>query len=339
MYKKNRRRLPAVPLKSVAALATAGIVAIVIPTAAGGVIAAPGLRRAAATTAAVRTIHLGREEFVDRELKVREYSAGILCFAGTAVRAVAARHADVVRWHEQLDIALQTDDRKLSQRYKQLIALVVKNDVVAAEAAAQRVRNLAQAAAAAIARCLGRHNAGIEQDRINDFDDRLRQVALGAKLNIHAVFHIAGREDAGAALAAEQDDALVKYRQSVDNARTANRAADLDFDLVEEADIYRVKTAVELHALNVDLNAKQLGAAGLDGGNTAAVEQFLTLAAQVNADVAQAFLALAGIVNFIGVNADSFAEAAGGRVIRATAADRAGATDFISHVYLPPNSD
>ena len=85
--------------------------------------------------------------------------------AGTA--AVLGRHADVVCRHEQLNVALQTNNGKLSQRDKQLFHAGVQNDVVT-EQAAQRFRYLAQITAAA-APALRLHNLGGQHQRVKCF--------------------------------------------------------------------------------------------------------------------------------------------------------------------------
>ena len=182
-----------------------------------------------------------------------------------------------------------------------------------------------QRAAAAVAGGLGRYDACIQKDGVDNFDHCSGFVAVRAKLDIRSVFHIMGRENAGTAFAAEQDNALVKHRQTVNDTRTADDTADLALNAVEEADIDRVKAAVKLNALDINLHAQQFGCARLDGRDAAGVDQFLRIAAQVNADISQAFLAAAGVIYLFGVDTDRFAETAGGCIIIVTAADRAGA--------------
>ena len=82
---------------------------------------------------AVTDILFGREKLVNRELKVRENLTGILLAANTAVRAVAARQTDIIRRHEQLDIAFQTDNRELAESDKQLVAIVAQYQIIAAK--------------------------------------------------------------------------------------------------------------------------------------------------------------------------------------------------------------
>lgn len=115
-----------------------------------GIIAAAGIVIAAAAAAAAAIViyagtageqtaclvALRREKGVDREVKAREDLARVLLTADTAVRAVAPRQTYVVSGHEQLDVALEPDDRELTEGYEQLIAIVAEHEIVTAEARA-----------------------------------------------------------------------------------------------------------------------------------------------------------------------------------------------------------
>lgn len=111
-----------------------------------GIIAAAGIVIAAATaiviyagTAGEQTaclVALRREKGVDGEVEAREDLARILLTADTAVRAVAPRQTYVVSGHEQLNVALKSDDRELTEGYEQLIAIVAEHEIVTAEARA-----------------------------------------------------------------------------------------------------------------------------------------------------------------------------------------------------------
>lgn len=111
-----------------------------------GIIAAAGIVIAAATaiviyagTAGEQTaclVALRREKGVDGEVEAREDLARVLLTADTAVRAVAPRQTYVVSGHEQLNVALKSDDRELTEGYEQLIAIVAEHEIVTAEARA-----------------------------------------------------------------------------------------------------------------------------------------------------------------------------------------------------------
>ena len=116
--------------------------------AATGIIAAAGIVIAAAAAAAIVIyagtageqtaclVALRREKGVDGEVEAREDLARVLLTADTAVRAVAPRQTYVVSGHEQLDVALEPDDRELTEGYEQLIAIVAEHEIVTAEARA-----------------------------------------------------------------------------------------------------------------------------------------------------------------------------------------------------------
>lgn len=111
-----------------------------------GIIAAAGIVIAAAAaiviyagTAGEQTaclVALRREKGVDGEVKAREDLARVLLTADTAVRAVTPRQTYVVSGHEQLNVALKSDDRELTEGYEQLIAIVAEHEIVTAEARA-----------------------------------------------------------------------------------------------------------------------------------------------------------------------------------------------------------
>lgn len=113
-----------------------------------GIIATAGIVIAAAAAAAIVIyagtageqtaclVALRREKGVDGEVEAREDLARVLLTADTAVRAVAPRQTYVVSGHEQLNIALKSDDRELTEGYEQLIAIVAEHEIVTAEARA-----------------------------------------------------------------------------------------------------------------------------------------------------------------------------------------------------------
>ncbi len=298
------------------------------------------LKRIAADELAAKAVLLGREEFVNRELEAFEYLAGISAgsadAADTVVGAVAAGQADVVSRHKQLDVALKTDDGELSKSDEQLVAVAVEDDIITFKAAADAGGDILDSAAAGVAAGIRGYDARVKQDRLNNFNNCGRLIAVGAELDVSAVFDEAGREDTRSAFAAKEHHAFVEHREAVNDTGTAHRASDLALDLVEEADVNGVEAAVELYPLYVDPHAEKLGGARFYGNNAAGVQEFLSFTAEIDADVTQAFLAAAGIIYLAGVNANRLAKAVSARgVIIVSAAHRAGAADFIRHInYL-----
>ena len=98
---------------------------------------------------------------------------------------------------------------------------------------------------AAVAAGFRRNHTRVQHDRINDLYDRSRLVAVRPQLHIAAVLDILRGKDARAAFAAEQYHALVKYSQAIDDTRTADHAAHLALDAIEEAYINRIAATVK----------------------------------------------------------------------------------------------
>lgn len=113
-------------------IAAAGIVIAAAAAAAAAIVIYAGT----AGEQAACLVALRREKGVDGEVKAREDLARVLLTADTAVRAVAPRQTYVVSGHEQLDVALEPDDRELTEGYEQLIAIVAEHEIVTAEARA-----------------------------------------------------------------------------------------------------------------------------------------------------------------------------------------------------------
>ena len=184
---------------------------------------------------------------------------------------------------------------------------------------------------AAVAAGFRRNHTRVQHDRINDLYDRSRLVAVRPQLHIAAVLDILRGKDARAAFAAEQYNAFVKYRQSVHDTRTTDYAADFTFNAIEKADINAVETSIKLNPLNINRNTEQFRFTRLHRCNAAGINQLLRIAGEIHANVTQALLAAAGVVNLFGVDADRFAEAA--CTVAVIAADRTRAANFFSHVY------
>ena len=184
---------------------------------------------------------------------------------------------------------------------------------------------------AAVAAGFRRNHTRVQHDRINDLYDRSRLVAVRPQLHIAAVLDILRGKDARAAFTAEQYNAFVKYRQTVHDTRTTDYAADFTFNAVEKADINAVETSIKLNPLNINRNAEQFCFTWLYRCNAAGIDQLLRIAGEIHANVTQALLAAAGVVNLFGVDADRFAEAA--CTVAVIAADRTRTANFFSHVY------
>ena len=217
-----------------------------------------------ARTVTGTTLPLRREKFGDREFKGFKKLTGILVFSAQAAvaRAVLIRHAEIDLWHQELDVTLQLDDRELAEGDDELVAVCAQIERLALEAAADCRGHFVDLAPAAAG---WRTDPRFQKHGIDDFNNGARHIGLGRQLDIRRVLTEFGGENASAALAAEQDAALVVNRKTVDNGRPSNAGADLDSDPVEESDVDREKSAVELYLLDVDVDVKKLGTARFHG--------------------------------------------------------------------------
>ena len=95
------------------------------------------------------------------------------------------------------------------------------------------------------------------------FHNRHGQIAALQHLAVQGVHaHLRG-EDLGLALAAEEDDPLVKDAQALYLHRTGAGAVSVQGHTVEEAHIHRIEAAVEDHRLHINVRIEQLRLAAL----------------------------------------------------------------------------
>lgn len=298
-----------------AAAGTTAIAVIIIVGRAAAVAAAAmlraWLRSRTAMVMVTRVIFLAwREEFINREVKAREYLTWVFCAvaADTGVTAILLWHADIVCRHQQLDIALELDDGELTDCDNQLVAGGIQSQILTAEAAADRTRHFTQLARAAAMAWLGRiNNTGIEQDRINSLEYSGWTVGALCKLAIHLVWAVLRGEDTRMTFAAKQDAALVIDRKTFQNTRTTNTGACLYRDLVVEADVNTVEAALECNRLDIHHSSQQLSRARLDA-HCIAVDKALILDWQIYAKIAHAVTAAALVINLFCMHTNRFTE-------------------------------
>ena len=131
-----------------------------------------------------------REEFINREVKAREYLAWVFgaVAADTGITAILLRHTNIICRHQQLDIALELDDRELTNGDNQLVAGGIQSQILSPEAATDSTRHFTQVTrAAAMAGLAWGNNTGIQQDCINGFEHSSWTVGAFWKLAIHLV--------------------------------------------------------------------------------------------------------------------------------------------------------
>lgn len=113
-------------------------------------------------------------------------------------------------------------------------------------------------AAAAVA-VVGKVRA--QQHRVDDLDHRGREICRQVQRRVDSVCLGDGRVDLRAALAAEEHDALIKGRKTLD-LRVARAAVErLQGDAVEKVHVDGVVPAVKVDGLDVHKGVDQLGAA------------------------------------------------------------------------------
>ena len=234
-----------------------------------------GIDVAVASTASTATVVLlRREKLIDREFKGFEQLTGILVFVANAAvaGAILIRNTEIVCRKLDLNVPLQLNNRKLTERYNEDVTVGAEIERFALEAATDRRRNLTDFTAAAAGGwcadlCLKKH-------WVEHFYDGSRHIRLGGQLHIGAVVTEFGGENMRASLAAEKNTALIKDGQTIDDCRTADAGADFDCDTVEKANIDCEETAVELDLLHIDVDMEQLRCTRSDG-HRAVVDQRL----------------------------------------------------------------
>ena len=223
--------------------------------------------------------------------------------AAHAAVAVLIRHAVVEHRHQQLAVPLQADNGELAQGDKGA-AVVVAHGQLAAEALAHAAGDLADVAvAAAVLAAL--HQLRVQHDGIDCLHHRHRHVALLQHLAVQAVNAQLGGEDLGVALAAEEDDPLVEHAQALHLYRTGAGAVGVEGDAVEKAHIHRVEPPVEDHRLHVDVSIQQLRLAALD--RLGPVEDILTGRGGIEAEILDAVLITAAVVDLLGMDTNGLA--------------------------------
>ena len=231
---------------------------------------------------------VGREELIHREGDVLEELAGIITAAAAvgAGGAALVRQAVVVHRHQQLAVPLQADDGELAQRHKDT-TVVVTGRQVAAEALADTGRDLAEIAVAAAA-VAAFHQLGAEDDGVDSFHNGDGHVALFDHLLVQRIQPDTGGEYLGSALAAEEDDPLVKDTQALHVYGAGAGTECADGHTVEKPHIHRIEAAVEGNGLHIDVGVEKLSFAALD--RLSAVEDLLPGLGGVEAQILDAVL-------------------------------------------------
>lgn len=261
----------------------------------------------------------GREKLIHRELEVLEKCAGVFGIADTFF----VGHAEVKSGDQQLDIPFQLDDTELTQGDKELTAVVCDHQIVI-KAAANVSGNVGNSIVAAGIQHLAAQNYGI-----HDFHHSHRQIGALRILNVLGTGHIAGTEDTGAALAAEQHGAFVIDGQTAEGLGPSHAAEGVQRHLVEITHIHREKATVIGDGFYIDIGPEQFCGFGFDIDGI--FQNDLRRSSEIDTEIFQAFFFAAGVVNFPRMDTNSLTR-------RGIPAERAGGNLF-RHIDKPPDSD
>ena len=252
---------------------------------------------------------VGREKLVDREFNVLEQIAGVFAAAAAAASAARAavavliRHTVVEHRHQQLAVPLQTDDGKLTQGHKGP-AVIVAHGQVAAEALADAGRNLADVAVTAPV-LAALYQLCVQYDGVYRLHHCNGHIALLQQLAVQTVDTDLGGEDFRAALAAEENHALVKYAQSLHLDGPGIGTVGIQGHAVEKAHIDGVKAPVENDGFYIDVRIEQLRFAALHG--LGAVEHILPAGSGIEPQILNAIFIPATVVDFLGMDTNGLA--------------------------------
>ena len=256
----------------------------------------------------------------------RRCSAGRTRPRGTvAAAALRRRDAVVIDRDEQLRLALEPHERELPERHEIAAGIGVVKHEILREAPGDERGNLRQAALTA-ARLAAIVHACIKHNRVDGLDHGGGQIRAHPAGNVQLVDDRVGGEDLGAALAAEEDAALVEYAQTFSFAAAGRPVADLQRHAVEKAHVDGIEPTVEGDRLDVGVDVQQFRRAALD--HLAPGQKLLRGRGGIKAQILHAVLVAAGIENFPCVDAYGFPD-----VVQV--ADRAG-HDSISHLINLP---
>lgn len=261
------------------------------------------LESAAGAVAAISgACAIGGEELADGEFDLTEDFAGIFGGALLSAGAFFFGHTVVVRGHQQVGIALQADDGELAKRNEKP-SLISAEDQVITQGLSNGGGDLCDAAIAGTAVAYV-DQLQTQDNGINGFKLSGRQ-SLNRDEGSGCIFP--GGKDLGTALAAKQDGALVKDRQTTNLYGAGGTGKSIGGDAVEVAYVNGKESSIKVNGLYVDVGTKQLCVARFDRHR--AVKDFLRSFGGVDAKIFNAVFGLAGIENLLCVYAHGFPDA------------------------------
>ena len=201
----------------------------------GGFIGAARAVGAFAVTAAGSKLRGG-------ERNARKHFAGVFRAAG-AVAAFLGGDGVVENGNDQLRIALQTDDRELTQCYIQTAALAGEHQLIvkhAADGSGQLQSCIV--AALAVADIL---NLGAEHHWIEHFDYSSGTIGVNAGQTVGLVQPGIGAVNVGTAVFSAQDGALGENGQAIQRSRARSADGGVSQNAVVESDVDAIMVLIE----------------------------------------------------------------------------------------------
>ena len=268
----------------------------------------------------------GREKLPNGEGHVAEQAAGVLLVAAAALRL---GDAVVIHRDQQLGVPLQPHQGKLAQGHIEPAASAVVEHQLLAEAAGDERRNFRQAALTAPGLAAVVH-PGVQNDGVHGLHHGGGQVGTHAAGDIQLVNDRVGGKDLGAALAAEQDAALVEHAQALGPDATGRSGTHLQGHAVEKPHVNGVESPVEGHRLHIGVNVQQLRRAAPN--HLASGQQLHGRCRGIEPQVLHAVLVAAGIEDLPCMDTNGLANTA-------QIADRARHSVFRHEINLPLSNE
>ncbi len=240
-----------------------------------------------------------RKELVGGEVKAVKELAGVVGGGD----AFFLREAEVVGRHEHLDVALELDDGKNAERDVDVVGGVEELEL-AAKPSANALRDMAIQAAAIIAFAT---NLCGQANWLSDLHSGLGKISKRCRVEVQVVVALAGVKNLDFAVAAEENDLLCEDRQAIHADRAGRRRhKHIEVDLEEECHVDRVKALIEGDGLEVDVDRENIR--GFNSHRASLIYDMLAGLGEVDAQIIEAILIGARVVDAKGIDANRFLE-------------------------------
>ncbi len=202
-----------------------------------------------------------------------------------------------------MDIALELDDGENAKRDVDVVGGVEELEL-AAKPSANALRDVTIQTAAIIA--FATDLCG-QTDWLSDLNSGLREVSKRRCVEIQVVVAFARIENLDLAVAAEENHLLGEDRQAIHADRAGRRRhKHIEVDLEEERHIDRVKALIEGDGLEVDVDRENIR--GFNSDRASLIDDMLAGLGEVDAQIVEAILIGARVVDTKGIDANRFLE-------------------------------